>query len=330
MKEQRLSSARSVTERFSNSVTLRQIRYFVAVAEAKKINAAATMVGISPSAITEAIASLEGLTGVALFERLPRGLELTYEGHLLLAHSRNILSAIEAASAAILHPQSDISGSITLGTTITITSYFIAPFLARFRHTYPNVKIGVVEMQRQDLEKGLLKGEIDLAVMLTSNLNERHRLLSHTLVSSSRRLWLPSQHPLLHRDIVTLADIASLPYIQLLIDDAETSTAEYWARSGYRPNIVMRTESVEAIRSFVANRQGVTILSDMMYRPWSLEGDRIEVREIEADIPMLKTGLVWPRERSLSPESELFLGFCRMDHDLLRNQSHRAMPPASV
>jgi hypothetical protein len=47
----------------------------------------------------------------------------------------------------------------------------------------------------------------------------------------------------------------------------------------------MRTESVEAIRSLIAFRQGVTILSDMMYRPWSLEGSRIEVREVAANIP---------------------------------------------
>lgn len=330
MKQQKSPLSRSAEERFIASVTLRQIRYFIAVAETGKINAAAAMVGISPSAVTEAIASLEALSGASLFARMPRGLELTYQGHRFLAHGRNILSAVEAASAAIVRPDSDVNGSITLGTTITVMGYFIAPFLARFKRIYPNVDIKVVEARRPEIEKGLLDGSLDLAVMLTSNLDERRRLLSHTLVSSMRRLWLPSQHPFLYRDIVTLEDIAPLPYIQLLIDDAEASTADYWKRYGSAPNIIVRTESVEAVRSFVANQQGITILSDMMYRPWSLEGDRIEVREIEADIPMMQTGVVWPTERPLSTGAETFLGFCRMDSDLLRSQAHRAMPPPSA
>ncbi|RTL49480.1 MAG: LysR family transcriptional regulator [Bradyrhizobiaceae bacterium] len=330
MKETAPLLQKSATERFATSVTLRQIRYFIAVAETGKINAAATMIGISPSAVTEAIATLESLTGTPLFVRFPRGLELTYEGHRFLAHGRNILSSVESASTAIVRPNSNVSGSITLGTTITVMSYFIAPFLARFKHIYPNVEFNVIEAKRPEIENGLIEGEIDLAVMLTSNLSERRRLLSHTLVNSLRRLWLPSQHPFLYRDVVTLDDVAALPYIQLVIDDAEASTAEYWKMCGRAPNIVMRTESVEAIRSFIATRQGVTILSDMMYRPWSLEGDRIEVREIAADIPMMKTGVVWFNERPLSAEAEVFLGFCQIDNDLLKSQARRAMPPASA
>ncbi|WP_420131450.1 LysR family transcriptional regulator [Rhodopseudomonas sp.] len=329
-KQQNPASKRSIAERFASSVSLRQIRYFIAVAESGKISAAAAMVGISPSVVTEAIATLEALSGTSLFTRLPRGLELTYEGHRLLAHARNVLSAVEAAGAAIVRPESDITGSISLGATITVMGYFIAPFLARFKRIYPNVEINVVEAQRPEIERGLLDGRLDIAVMLTSNLSERHRLLAHTLVSSMRRLWLPAQHPFLYRDVVTLADIAPLPYVQLLIDDAEASTANYWRKHGGAPNVVVRTESVEAVRSLIANRQGVTILSDMMYRTWSLEGDRIEVREVDADIPMMTTGVVWPRDRPLSTAAETFLGFCRMDSDLLRSQAHRTMPPPSA
>src|SRR5260370_21183430 len=83
--------------RFMASVTFRQIRYFVAVAETGKIGTAAAMVGISPSAVTEAIGELTAVSGMKLFERHPRGLTLTYEGHRLLAHCRNILSAVDSA-----------------------------------------------------------------------------------------------------------------------------------------------------------------------------------------------------------------------------------------
>src|ERR1700727_3411988 len=105
--------------RFMASVTFRQIRYFVSVAETGKISAAASMVGISPSAVTEAVGGLTAGSGMKLFDRHPRGLTLTYEGHRLLAHCRNILSAVEGAGYAMPRPINEITGSIRLPVTIT-------------------------------------------------------------------------------------------------------------------------------------------------------------------------------------------------------------------
>jgi DNA-binding transcriptional LysR family regulator len=313
-------------DRFMASVTFRQVRYFIAVAETGKISAAASMVGISPSVVTEAIAELETLSGMKLFQRQPRGLDLTYDGHRFLAHCRNILSAVEGANHAMSRPDSEMAGSLTLATTITVAGYFLAPLLSRFQNTFPNIQVNVVEGKRLDVEAGLIAGDYDLALILVSNLSNRQSLLSHTLVHSMRRLWLPPKHPLLHQEIVTLADVARQPYIQLLIDDAETTTSAYWRAHNLQPNIVVRTESVEAVRSFIAFRNGVTILSDMMYRPWSLEGDRIEVREVAANIPTMNTGIVWSRAHELSAEARTFIEFCRIEYDSGRLEVRRNMP----
>ena len=124
-------------ERFMASVTLRQIRYFIAVAETGKISTAASMVGISPSVVTDAIQELEILSGTKLFQRQPRGLDLTYDGHRFLAHCRNILSAVEGANHAMSRPDSEMAGTLTLATTITVAGYFLAPLLSRFQNTFP-------------------------------------------------------------------------------------------------------------------------------------------------------------------------------------------------
>src|ERR1700730_11388251 len=277
--------------RFMASVTFRQIRYFVAVAETGKLSAAASMVGISPSAVTEASVERTAASGMNLFERHPRGLTLTYVGHRLLAHCRNILSAVESAGYAMTRPINDISGTIQLAVTITINGYFLAPLLARFHQRFPAIEVFIQEVKRSDIEAGLVSGKYELRLMLVSYLSRHTNLVSHTLVRSMRRLWLPPKHPLLDAEIITLADVARQPYIQLLIDDAETSTHSYWRAHKLEPNIVVRTESVEAVRGLIAFRNGVTILSDMMYRPWSLEGDRIEVREVAANIPTMNIGI---------------------------------------
>jgi DNA-binding transcriptional LysR family regulator len=321
-----LVPARTAGERFASAVTLRQIRYFIAVAETGKVSTAAAMVGISPSAVTEAVAELEAIAGVALFRRHPRGLDLTYEGHRLLAHGRYILSAVEGAGLAISRADSGMAGEITLATTITVIGYFLAPFLARFRRTFPNIAVRVVEARRPEVEAGLVSGAFDLALMLVSNLENRQALLSHAMVHSMRRLWLPHRHRLLRQEVVTLADVAREPYIQLMIDDAPQSTGTYWQEHGAVRDIVMRTESVEAIRSMIAHGHGVTILSDMMYRPWSLEGDRIEVRELAANIPSMTTGVAWRRDGELSPAARTFLDFCRTESDGGQLEARRNMP----
>jgi DNA-binding transcriptional LysR family regulator len=316
----------AASRRFLASVTLRQISYFVAVAETGKITAAAAMVGISPSAVTEAIRELSAQSGMKLFDRHPRGLTLTYEGHRFLAHCRNILSAVDGASYALSQPDSDLSGAITLATTVTVAGYFLAPLLARFRKIFPNVDVRIVEAKRCAIESGIAAGGFDVALMLVSNLSDRENIISHTLVRSMRRLWLAPKHPLLQHERITLADLANEPYIQLLIDDAESTTSSYWSEHNLKPNIVFRTESVEAVRSLVAFRNGVTILSDMMYRPWSLEGDRIEVREVAADIPTMNTGIAWPRARELSAEARTFIYFCRIESESGRLDARRNMP----
>ncbi|EPN66140.1 LysR family transcriptional regulator, partial [Pseudomonas syringae pv. actinidiae ICMP 19096] len=71
-------------------------------------------------------------------------------------------------------------------------------------------------------------------------------------------------HPLCQRASVSLADVAREPYILLTVDEAEQSAMRYWELAGQHPNVRVRTSSVEAVRSMVANGSGVAILSDLV------------------------------------------------------------------
>jgi len=295
-------------------LTLRQIRYFVAVAETGKISEAAALIAISPSSITEAIQELEGNTGVSLFERHRRGVNLTYEGHRFLQHCRIILDAVSDATYAISSSRKEISGVLDLGATVTVAGYMLCSPLARFRRTFPNIEIQVHENSRNLIEKKIQNGGLDLAMILTSNLKNSAEISVETLVRSKRRLWTPPNHPLLLKEKVTLEDVAKEPYIQLLIDEAEETTKSYWFENKVTPKTIFRTSSVEAVRSMVATRAGVTILSDMVYRPWSLEGDRIQSCDIADDIPTMDVGLAWRKNSELSKCAKTFLEFFRMGY----------------
>jgi DNA-binding transcriptional LysR family regulator len=295
------------------SFNIRQIRYFVAAAEAGKIVSAASAVGISPSAITEAIQDLEETVGTRLVTRHRGGIKVTYDGYVFLQHCRNVLSALSAATFAVGAHRKRVEGELTLGVTITVAGYFLAAPLARFRRSFPGVTVSVRELDRSVIERQLAAQQLGLGILLVSNLKHVGELATETLAKSRRRLWTASNHPLLGKTKVTLRDVAKEPYIQLTIDEAAETTLTYWSRNGFKPNIVFRTESVEAVRSLIATGAGVTILSDMVYRPWSLEGDKLESREIGAQIPTMDVGLAWAKGVELPAPARAFIEFCRME-----------------
>ncbi len=294
-------------------ITLRQIKYFIATAETGKIASAASMLSISPSSITESIKELEKIVGVKLITRYRKGVNLTFDGYRFLQHCYNINSSVSDAAYAIKNSYTNASGDLVLGITITVAGYFLASPLARFKRTFPNINIKILEYPRDIIENMLIEGKLDLAVLLVSNVNN-DSLLMETLICSKRRLWTSVNHPFCKNDNITLEDIAREPYVQLMIDEAGVTHLDFWKKNNLSPNIIFRTESVEAVRGMVAVGSGVTILSDMVYRPWSLEGDRIEAHNILDKVPTMDVGLAWSKDRHLSKSAGSFIEFCLMEY----------------
>jgi DNA-binding transcriptional LysR family regulator len=291
------------------SVSLKQIRYFIAAADSGQISQAAVELSVSQSAVTSAIQQLEGFLGVRLFDRNPNGVALTVEGSRFLLHARNVMATVEEAMRVTRSTHTTVDGPVRVGVTYTVAGYFLPRHHARFARNFPNVTLDLYEASRPVIEQALLDGALDIAVILVSNLENRDRLASETLMRSRRRLWLPAEHPLLRAPQIGLADVAAHPYVMLTVDEASQTAGRYWSRTPHRPNVVFRTSSVEAVRSMVAAGMGVTILSDMVYRPWSLEGQRIETRALADEIPSMDVGLAWLRDRPTSLATRAFQDF---------------------
>jgi DNA-binding transcriptional LysR family regulator len=292
-------------------ISLRHFRFFVAVAESGQVSKAAAALFTSQPAVTEAIKTLETDIGVKLFNRSPRGVTLTYEGAIFLQHAQSVLAAAADAMLAPQQVRHDMTGEFTLACTHTVAGYFVTPLLTRFRRIFPSIKINLVERDRPEIERRIVSGEVDIAVCLLSPLQNLDQLETELLVSSKRRLWLPANHPLLDRKRVTLRDIQSEPYVMLTIDDAEKTTRSYFEGAGCQPNVIFRTSSMEAIRSLVAEGYGITILSDMVYRPWSLDGARLAATSISDPVPSMDIGLAWNRQVGLKRDAQAFFDVCR-------------------
>jgi DNA-binding transcriptional LysR family regulator len=291
------------------ALSIKQIRYFITTADTGQVSLAAIALNVSQSAVTASIKQLEDDLNATLFKRLQSGVSLTAEGGRFLQHARNIMAAVNAAARAPLTEDTALTGRIRIGVSYTVAGYFMPRHYTRFVRSYPRMKTELYELPRDAIESGLNDGSLDLAVMLVSNLRDKKHLAYEVLMRSRRRVWLPVEHHLLSAETITLEDVAREPYVMLTVDEASQTATRYWKPTGLWPNIVFKTSSVEAVRSMVADGIGITILSDMVYRSWSLEGQRIELRNVVADIPTMDIGLAWNRLRPQSPATKSFHDF---------------------
>ncbi len=282
------------------SFTLRQLQFFMAVSDEGTVSGAARSLSISQSSVTEAIKALEADLGAQLFERRSRGLELTHRGHQFLRHARKILSEVTDARRSFSDDGARAPARLALGVTSLVAGYVLSEILSRFRRANPHAEVRAMEDNGEYLEHLLIGGELDVAVLVTSSLHDRDALQVESLEVSPFRLWLPIGHPLGDKEAIGLDEVAREPLIMLSIDEIEESTTALLAKLGARPNMAFRTRSVEAVRSLVATGAGVALLPDLVYRPWSLEGDRIDIRDVSGDLPTVQVGLAWRKGAPLS------------------------------
>jgi DNA-binding transcriptional LysR family regulator len=295
--------------------SFRQIQYFVAVAENGALSRAAHELAISQSTVTESIRELENDLGFPLFDRHSSGVELTLKGHQFLRHARRILSEIADARRALRDDAALLDGCLALGVTPLVASYVLSDLLARFRRAFPAVSVDIVEDSRDYLEHLLVGGELDVAVVLSGAEKTGPALHAETVEASRFRVWLPIGHPRAEQARIAVADLERDAFVLLAIDEIAEAAEDAWRRAGVRPPVAIRTRSVEAARSLVATGAGVAILPDITYRPWSLEGDKIEARDLAEELPPVEVAVVWRRGSPLSTAAARFVSVARAYRD---------------
>jgi len=289
------------------NITFRQIRYFIAVAEARSVSAGSTAVGISQSAVTDAIRTLELEIGAKLFYRHPKGVTLTREGHKFLRHARSITNAVADLAGGVTHDQVAATGTIKVGVTPVVTGYFLSDLLSRFRRIFPQITVNLVEDKRDYIEHLLVNGELDLGVMIVSNLEQTAAIDHEVLLRSECRAWVAPWHPLSEFDVLTLDDLENEPVVALSLDEMDGLIESIWSKFNHPPHIAYRTSSMEGVRSLVATGAGITLLPDLVYRPWSLDGDRIIAKRPRESLPTVDIGVAWRRLTHHSEPAALFM-----------------------
>ena len=287
--------------------SLRQVRYFEAVARCGSVSLAAQSLSISQSTVTEALRELEDDLNCKLLERHARGVHLTLRGQQFLRHCNRILADVSDARNFLQNQEKAFSGQIVLGVTRLIAGYLLPRLLAAFGREFPGVDIVLVEETSAHLEHALVGGEIDVALMVLQP-DARPNALRTELVSRSRyRVWLPIGHPAGRKELLSLRDLADEKHIILASDELSDALLSLHRTLTTTLPAVFKTDSVEAARSLVAIRHAIAIMPDLVYRPWSLDGDKVEAHRVSENLPVTEAVIAWRRGSSLSPSVQALI-----------------------
>lgn len=291
--------------------TLRQLEFYIALAETLQISKAASRCHISQSSMTVSMRNLEYALNSQLFIRHPKGGSLTSAGERFLSHARKIIADSHAALEE-LHNQPELaSGTVRIGLAETLSAYLIPTILSDIQNRFPLMEIIFEEATSPVLVNALRENQLDFCLLLTSNIKHDDDLKIETFIRSPRKLWTPIGHPLQSQSVVNLSDVEKSPFLLLITDEYPEVIQDYWQARGCVPDIQFRTNSFEAIRSLVAQGKGVTILSDLVYRPWSLEGLRVMRRTIDDCVTYMDVGVVSTLSKPFSPDCQRLVDFLR-------------------
>lgn len=290
--------------------TLRQLTYFVAVAETGSISSAAGGLHVSPTAVASALTELERVFGTQLVvRRKAHGVSLTPAGSYLHSRAADLLRQADDLELNVASGGAELNGPLVIGCYATVAPTVVPPLLEWFADNHPKVQVRVVEGSQAELPHRLLAGELELAVVYDLNLPTG--LNSVVLYDAPAYVLLPARHRLAKQATVSLRELADDPMILLDVPPAAQHTMTLFDRAGVEPAVSLHASDFELTRSLVARGMGYAILIQRPAVSQSYEGLPLVAKEIRPAVQPIRVKAVWPEAVRLTDRGRALLDFAR-------------------
>jgi DNA-binding transcriptional LysR family regulator len=295
-----------------SAIEMRHLRALVAVGRTSSFSRAANELGYAQSAVSQQIAALERIVGVALVERPggPRPVSLTPQGQVLVRHAERMLARLAVARGDLLALAAGEAGTLRIGTFQSAGAQLLPEAVRRFRADLPAVEIRLLEDQNETvLLDAVLAGELDLAFALVHDLDPRFESLE--LVRDPWVLLAPRDSELADHQPVPLARLHGLQMVEW-----QTSTQVYdveaqLARFGINIDVIFRTDDNLTLQHFVGAGLGHAIAGRLVVEPGSSDMTPLVLRLAEG-IDARRIGVVWARDRTRTRAAEAFVETARV------------------
>jgi DNA-binding transcriptional LysR family regulator len=241
-------------------VELRQLEYFVAVAEECHFTRAAQRLHVAQSGLSASIRSLERELGAALFVRSTRQVELTEAGRALLVEARRALTNVAAAKDAVAAVQGLLRGRLAVGTIQCLCTVDLPGVLARFSRQHPGVDIQLRHDSSGALVEQVRAGRLDLA-FVTRPPRTPDEVVVEPLDTLPMMLACGPDHPFADRERVDLHELDGLPFVDYHPDWGTRDTVDrLLAANCVDRHVALEVNDVHSLLDLVGNGLGVAIL----------------------------------------------------------------------
>jgi DNA-binding transcriptional LysR family regulator len=233
----------NLVERLPRRLKMGELRVFVAVLELRSFRKAAAKLHITQPAVTKAIAGLEELLSVKLFDRAANGVEPTVHGLSFAPHALAIFGELRSAAQSLAIVSSGAKGTLHIGTVSMPAVPFLPIAIRRLLADHSDIFISVIEARETDLVERLRRREIELAIVRSALFNMSDDLHFLALFDEKLCVIASADHPLAKQRKVTWRELESHPWV---LPSADSFFFNYVRRSLDQLGIVLPRHVVES------------------------------------------------------------------------------------
>jgi DNA-binding transcriptional LysR family regulator len=282
-------------------VELRQLEYFQAVGRLGSVTKAAEQQNVAQPSVSFAIKNLEAELGVNLLDRSRKKSALTPEGRIFLQRVNYILGCLQDAVLEMNDYRMPQKGSIRIGITPIMGALLFPHAFANFQKQNPEVNVTVVEEGSLFIRNQLERGELELGIMITSNIPAPLEVFPIT--TGQIHVCLSRNDPLGAYASIPLRELRDHPFILFKEDTyIRQLILEECAKLQFAPRIVFSSSQIGTVLGLVAQGMGISFFLEEIVR------ERREIVSRPLSEPLfLDVGLAWNKKRYLSKTAQLFI-----------------------
>ncbi|WP_349920173.1 LysR substrate-binding domain-containing protein [Aeromonas veronii] len=275
---------------------VRHLWLFLAVAEERHFGRAARRLGMTQPPLTEQIKVLEHALRVKLFDRTPKGVQLTPAGQAILPAVRRLADQLEHLELAVREAASGQVGLLTIGAITSAMLDELPAVIERLKLSHPGVTVSVREIDSADAIPALESGELDLALVRLAGRDEGS-IRGRPLKQDRLAVALPATHPLAQDAAVPLAALAEEPFVLFprALNPAYFDTLMACCHeAGFAPRVLHEARTVASQVAFVGCGQGVALVPETLHKSAPAN---VVIRPLAGEVQVVTTALAWHGER---------------------------------
>jgi len=293
-------------------IELRQLRYFIAVAEEMHFGRAAVRLHMTQPPLSQAIQALEAALGTPLFSRTKRSVSLTAAGAALLPEARRILLQAEGLPDLARRAASGEAGRLSLAFVSTADYSVLPPFLREFRERYPQVQIDLREATTDVQLEELGYGRIDAGLIIPPLPDKMKAELDYvSVLTEPLVLALPKgTKGLRGQNAIALKAVSDMPLIifpRRIAPAFHDAIVACFHEAGLTLRIGQEAIQMQTIVGLVSAGMGIALVPQSVS---NLKRPGVEYKSLAGKTPMVETGLAWRRDNT-SPVLRAFLELLR-------------------